>query len=179
MFDADGHAYVLGDGRNYSAQMFENAGAEPAADNCLLRIRAGETDFDPDYYFSIPELTGGLEAITELETAEQGSGIGFVKIFHPDELPAGVEPVDFAFWDENAHQLWRLELGDAPSIAPVEGAPFSAIGFPGVATRGRLYLGESEDAGANSTVYEVDPSTNTMTPAFTMDGYFYGVHALQ
>lgn len=178
VFGADGHAYVLGDGRNYSAQMFENAGAAPAADNCVLRIPAGGTDFDPDYAFTIPELTGGLEAITELETAEQGSGVGFVKIFYPDELPADVEPVDFAFWDYNAHQLWRIELGDAPSMKPVEGAPMSAVGFPGVATRGLLYLGESEDMGANSTVYEVDPTTNEMSPAFTMDGYFYGVHAL-
>jgi hypothetical protein len=178
VFGPDGHAYVVGDGRNYSAQMFENAGAEPAADNCILRIAPGASDFDPDYYFAIPSLTGGLEIITELDTAEQGSGVGFLKVFDPEQLPAGIEPVDFDFWNYNAHKLWRLDLGDEPSMKPVEGAPFSAIGFTGVATRGRLYLGESEDAGANSTVYEVDPSTNTMSAAFTMDGYFYGAHAL-
>lgn len=178
VFSPDGHAYVLGDGRNYSAQMFENAGADPAPDNCLLRIAPGETSFDPEFYVPIPSLTGGLEAITELDTASASSGLGFVKIFDPDKLPAGVEPIDFEFWDENAHRMWRLELGDEPVATPVDGAPYSAIGFPGVATEGRLYIGESEDGGATSQIYAIDPEANTMAPVFTMDGYFYGAHAL-
>lgn len=178
VFDEAGYGYVLGDGRNYSVQMFANAQGIAAPDNCLLRIPPGGTDFEEGFYASIPSLTGGLEAITELETAEQGTGIGFAKIFHPDRLPEGVEPVDFEFWDYNAHQTWRIELGDEPRAVPVQGAPFSALGFSGVATRGVLYIGQSEDGGGSSTVYAIDPTANTMSVAFTMDGYFYGAHAL-
>jgi len=179
VFGSDGHGYVMGDGRNYSIQMFANALGTAVPENCLLRLAAGSTDFDPDYYVSVPSLTGGLEAITELETSEQGSGYGFVKMFYPEELPDGVEPVDFEFWNHNAHKAWRIELGDQPSAEPVEGAPFSAIGFSGVATEGHLYVGESEDGGAHTQVYVIDPEANTMTPSFTMDGYFYGAHALR
>lgn len=179
VFDEAGYGYVMGDGRNYAIQMIANAQGLPAPENCLLRIPPGGTDFEEGFYASIPALTGGLEVITELETAEQGTGVGFAKIFHPDRLPEGVEPVDFEFWGYNAHQTWRIELGDEPRAMPVEGAPFSAVGFSGVATEGVLYVGESEDGGASTTVYGIDPVANRMDVAFTMDGYFYGAHALR
>jgi hypothetical protein len=178
IFDRDGYAYVMGDGRTYSAQMFANAAGKPAPENCLLRIAPGETDFEKDFFYTIPSLTHGLEAIGELETAAQGTGIGFAKMFYPDKLPEGVEPVDFEFWDEPAHKLWRLELADPPTAREVDGMPFSAIGFSSVAAGGKLYSGESLDNGATSDIYETDPETNTGKLKFKMDGYFYGVFGL-
>lgn len=178
VFDADGYAYVMGDGRTYSIQMFAHASGTAVPENCILRIAPGETDFEEDWVVTVPSLTGGLEAITELATAVQGSGIALAKMFYPDELPAGVEPIDFEFWSHNAHRMWRIELGDTPTAVPVEGAPLSAIGFTGVASGGLYYQGESEDGGGTSSVYVVDPQANTMAPLFTMDGYFYGTYPL-
>jgi hypothetical protein len=178
VFDADGYAYVMGDGRNYSIQMFAHAAGEPVPENCILRIAPGETDFEEDWVVAVPSITGGLEAITELATAVQGSGVALAKMFYPDELPDGVEPIDFEFWGLNAHRMWRIELGDTPTAVPVEGAPLSAIGFAGAASAGLYYQGESEDGGGTTTVYVVDPQANTMAPLFTMDGYFYGTYPL-
>jgi len=178
VFDEAGYGYVLGDGRNYSIQMFANASGGTAPENCLLRIPPGGTDFEADYYYTISSLTGGREAITEIDTAQQGSGLGFVKIFYPEELPPGVEPVDFEFWDHRAHKMWRFELADPPTATEVDGAPFSAIGFDGSTVDGKLFTGESLDNGATSDVYEMDPVTNTARPRFTMDGYFYGLYEL-
>ncbi len=178
VFDDDGYGYVMGDGRNYSIHMYANAAEEDADDNCLLRIAPGETDFEDDYYYTIKSLTGGVESITELETGSQGSGIGFAKMFYPDELPEGVEPVDFGFWSESAHKMWRIVLADPPSAEAVEGAPFSAIGFNGSAFNGFLYSGESTDGGATTDIYEMDPVANTATIRFSMDGYFYGLYEL-
>jgi hypothetical protein len=178
VFGDDGHAYVMGDGRNYAIQMFANASGGSAPPNCLLRIAAGATDFDPAYFHTITSLTGGREAIGELETARQGSGVGFAKMFHEDQLPEGVEPVDFAFWGERAHKMWRLELGDEPTAVEVDGAPFSALGFEGTPVDGHLFTGESLDEGATSDVYEIDPDSNRATLRFTMDGYFYGLYEL-
>jgi hypothetical protein len=177
VFDADGYAYVMGDGRNYSIQMFANAGGGTAPDNCLLRIPPGGTDFEAGYYYKIPSLTGGLQSITELETARQGSGLGFAKMFYPDQLPPGVEPVDFAFWNERAHKMWRLRLADPPVAEVVQDIPFSAIGFEGSVLDGYLFTGESPD-GATSEVFEIDPETNRARPRFTMDGYFNGLYKL-
>lgn len=81
VFDRAGYGYVMGDGRNYSIQMFANASGENAPENCLLRIAPGASTFEPDYHFTIPSLTGGVESIDELQTGRQGSGYGFSKMF--------------------------------------------------------------------------------------------------
>lgn len=177
VFDAAGYGYVMGDGRTYSSHMFANARGETAAPNCILRIPPGGTDFETDYYYAIPSLTGGLESITELETASQGSGLAFAKMFYPDQLPDGVEPVDFGFWSVPAHKFWRIELADPPRAEVVEDIPFSTVGFTGSALAGSLFVGESDD-GAVTEVYEIDPEANRATPRFTMDGYFYGLFEL-
>lgn len=175
----DGYAYVMGDGRNYSIHMFANAaGAEPPPSNCLLRIAPGATDFEEGWHHEIPALTGGYESITELETPRQGSGWGFTKLFYPEELPAGVEPVDFAFWNEPAHRMWRIDLGETPTAEPVEGIPFSTVGFAGSSVDGHLYTGESPDQ-STSIVYEIDPETNTATERFRIQGLFYALHRLE
>ena len=177
VFDDAGNAYVMGDGRNYSIQMFANARGEEAPDNCILRIPSGETDFEEDYYYSVPSLTGGLQSISEMETGRQGSGIGFAKMFYPEELPEGVEPVDFDFWGVPAHKMWRIELADPPSAREVTGIPFSTIGFGGTAFGGKLYSGESPD-GNTTDVFEIDPESGTATLRFSMDGYFDGLYDL-
>lgn len=178
VFAPDGYGYVMGDGRTYSVQMFANAANEPAPENCLLRIAPGETDFDEGFYHTIPSLTGGLDAITELDTARQGGGVGFVKMFDPRQLPDDVKPVDFTFWSYPAHKMWRIELKDEPVAEEVEGLPYSAVGFDGSAFRSKLYTGESLDLGGTSEVYEMDPETNQGRLRFKMDGYFYGLYEL-
>ena len=177
VFDEAGYAYVMGDGRNYSVHMYANALGGAAPDNCLVRIPPGATDFEAGYYHTIPSLTDGLQSITELETGRQGSGIGFAKMFYPTELPPGVEPVDFEFWNHPAHKMWRIELADPPTAREVEGIPFSTVGFSGSMFNGRLYSGESPD-GNSTDVFEIDPASGTAQRRFTMDGFFSGLHEL-
>lgn len=173
LFDEAGYGYVMGDGRNYSAQMFANAAGTDVASNCLLRLPPGGLDFEQDYAVEVKSITGGYESIAELEVASQGSGEAFTWLFYPEQLPAGVEPVDFGFWSYPAFKLWQLSMGDEPVAREVEGLPFGVLGFPGAAADGRLYagLGDTE----TSVIYEVDPETSTATERFTMDGYFYGL----
>ncbi len=173
----DGYGYVMGDGRNYTIQMAANAAGETPPENCLLRIKEGATEFDEDFFFTIPSLTGGLESATELETAEQGTGIAFAKMFYPDELPEGVEAVDFGFWGEKVFKMWRIELGDEPQAVEVDGLPFASMGFSSTELDGKLYTGESPD-GATTEIYEVDPETNAGVKKFTMDGQYYGLYRL-
>lgn len=176
VFDAQGYGYVMADGRSYSIQMYANAAGQQAPVNCLLRIAPGQTTFEKDYYFTIPSLTGGPESIGELDTAKNGTGIAFAKMFHRDQLPAGMEPVDFKFWNEKTTKMWRLELGNPPTAKPVEGAPFASLGFTPVALDGFYYSGESPNGGQTTDVYQIDPATNVATVKFKIDGYFYGIY---
>ncbi|HMI85428.1 MAG TPA: hypothetical protein VK550_15135 [Polyangiaceae bacterium] len=177
VFDDAGYGYVMGDGRNYATQMFANASGGSAPENCLLRIAPGANQFEPGYFYTIPSLTGGRESISELETVTQDTGIAFAKMFYPDKLPPGVEPVNFEFWNHPAHKMWRLHLGSPPTAEEVQGIPFSAIGFEGGVVAGKLYTGESPD-GSASDVYETDPMTNTAVLRFKMDGYFNALYEL-
>lgn len=175
-FDEEGYGYVMGDGRTYSIQMYANAAGEPTPENCIIRIPPGETDFEEEFFVTVKSLTGGLESITELGTARQGSGTAFSKMFYPDRLPVDVEPIDFNFWNEAAHKLWTLELGDNPTAREVEGMPFAEVGFTANAMGGRLYAGETTNG--RSEVYEIDPDTNAGTKRFEMEGYLFGIHAV-
>jgi hypothetical protein len=177
-FDAAGYAYVMGDGRNQSMQVFAAANGQPTVKNCLLRIPPGATDFDPDYFYEIPALTGGLDAMTELEAADLTSGVGFSMMMYPERLPSGLDLVNFEHWDQPAYKLWRIELADPPVAEEVQGANFSVVGFSGSGIGGKLYSPESVD-GVESSVYEIDPVSNTATKKFTMDGYFAGLYPIE
>lgn len=170
-FDAKGYAYVMGDGRNQSMQVFAEASGEKSVPNCLLRIAPGETDFEKDYFVQIPSLTGGLDSMTELEAADMDSGIAFTMMKYEDRIPKDLDRVEFEHWSVPAYKMWRITLGDEPKAEEVEGANFSVVGFGGSAINGKLYSSESED-GSESTVYEIDPVANTSTEKFTMDGYY-------
>lgn len=175
VFDDAGYGYVVGDGRNYVIHMYANKAGGTAPDNCILRIPPGGTDFEANYFYTIPSLTGGLQSSTELETAIQGSGIGFAKMFYPDRLPAGVEPFTLGLWDHNAHKMWRIELKDPPTAREVQDIPFSRVGFIGSMLDGKLYSGETQD-GRSTDVFEIDPVSGTARKRFTMQGYFNGLY---
>lgn len=176
VFAPDGYAYVMGDGRNLSAQVIAASGGPPAEPTCLLRIPPGGTDFDPDWHVEIPSLTGGLNAATELEHVVQGNGIGYTWMFHPELLPEGFEIVDFEFWTFPVFELWQIELGETPSARPVADVPFGILGFQGAAVDGKLHVGVGDPQ--RSVVYEVDADTAMGTPRFEMDGYLYGLFDL-
>jgi hypothetical protein len=192
VFAPDGDAYVMADGRNWSAQLFATVAGQPVPPTCLLRIRAGATAFDPDFLVTLPSLTGGLDAATELETADNGAGVAYARMFRPEALPRGVEiGADFAFWGYRAFEMWRLDFANAaasgaPRAVAVAGLPLSSLGFEGSTVDGKLYLGDSPDY-VSSTIYELDPAAPAATsqpadgvrPLFEMEGAFYGLHRLR
>ncbi|MEL6341301.1 MAG: hypothetical protein AAFQ65_15460 [Myxococcota bacterium] len=179
VFDEEGYAYVLGDGRNNIINLFAELRSDDPVDTCILRIAPGETDFETDYFYTIPSLTDGRQAISELIGATPDGGTGFARIYYPERVPDDV-PVDltYEFWDAPAHRVWRIELDDPPTAEVVEGLPFAAVGFVGSAVDGRLYSGESPD-NVTSDVFEVAPSDAAAQVRFTMDGLFEGLYSLR
>jgi hypothetical protein len=178
VFDERGYGYVMGDGRNQSMQAFAAFHEEKVVPNCLLRIAPGEHEFEEDYFFTIPELTGGLDSMTSLETASVNSGVGFAMMKYEDRIPEGTGRVDFAYWSVPAYKTWRLVFGDEPRAEVVNGANFSVVGFGGNAVDGKLYVSESDD-GSKSTVFEIDPETNQAQRKFTAEGYVSAILPLK
>jgi len=178
IFDSNGYGYVMGDGRNQSMQTFAAFRDEPVVPNCLLRMPPGKIEFEQDFFFEIPELTGGLDSMTELEAPSVNSNYAFTMMKYEDRIPEGLDRLDFAHWDVPAYKMWRITLGDEPQVEVVKGSNFSVIGFSSSATAGKLYSPQSDD-GSTSVVYEVDPETNTSVQKFTMEGYFAGLYALE
>lgn len=178
VFDAAGYGYALGDGRNYMDHAYAAAHGQPTPKpTCILRIPPGGTDFEQSFYHSVPSLTGGRDAISELDDARPRSGLAFSLIFHPEKLPAGMTANSFDFWNEPAHKMWRIKLGDTPIAEEVQGFPFTQLGFEAAALDGKLYVGQTDD-GVRAQVYEIDPDTNTATKKFTTEGYFNALFRL-
>lgn len=176
-FASDGYTYVLGDGRNQSMQEFAAAKGKKSVPNCLLRIAPGETDFEEDFFYEIPSLTGGLDCMTELEGASVESDYAFTRLQYPDRIPDDVDRTMFEHWDVPAYKAWRIKLGDEPKAEEVKGANFTVVGFNGSGVDGKLYSSESED-GSESTVFELDPEKNTSVEKFRMQGYFSGIYPI-
>ncbi|QSQ19462.1 hypothetical protein JY651_29595 [Pyxidicoccus parkwayensis] len=177
-FDSRGYAYVMGDGRNQSMQVFAAASGKSSVPNCLLRIAPGATDFQDDWFYEIPSLTGGLDSMTELEAPSVNGGVGFTMMKYEDRIPTNLDRVNFEHWTVPAYKMWRITLGDTPKAEEVQGANYSVVGFSGSGVDGKFYTSESED-GSESTVFELDPATNTAVQKFTMDGYFSGLMPIE
>jgi hypothetical protein len=77
---------------------------------CVLRIAPGEQTFDPGYYVSMLELTGGRAAGQLVLGA---SGRAFLLALHTDLLaePLGPDSELFAPYEAAAWRWWSVELG--------------------------------------------------------------------
>lgn len=179
VFPADGYAYVMGDGRNQSLQMFARAAGQPITKNCILRIAPGETDFQASFFVDVPSLTGGVDSMTELTPVQDNSATAFSLMFYPDQLPAGVTATNYDYWSLPVHKAWNITLGDVPTAKVVENAPFSAIGFTAVPMEGKLYQGGAPGSDGLSEVYAIDGATNAVGGVvFKMEGYLSGLFPL-
>jgi hypothetical protein len=134
----------------------------------------GKIEFEKDFFFEIPELTGGLDSMTELQGASVDANYAFTMMKYEDRIPEDADRLNFEHWNVPAYEMWRITLGDEPSAEVVKGANFSVIGFGPSGIDGKLYDPESDD-GSTSIVYEIDPEKNTSTKKFTMQGYFAGL----
>ncbi len=173
-FDSKGYGYVMGDGRNQSMQTFAASRGDAVVPNCLLRMPPGKIEFEKDFFFEIPELTGGLDSMTELQGASVDANYAFTMMKYEDRIPEDADRLNFEHWNVPAYEMWRITLGDEPSAEVVKGANFSVIGFGPSGIDGKLYDPESDD-GSTSIVYEIDPEKNTSTKKFSMQGYFAGL----
>lgn len=149
--DANGDIYVQARGNR------DIGGSSPSG---ILRIRAGQTDFDPDYFFDLDDALGG-----------PGYGI----THFPDE------GVTFTFraedpgdrWEFNGpnHRMYRIDLASRASLGPVDGVPLTNGSSTQIMRRfesGHVHFVVSSDD--EDAVYTYDVASGDVDRAFTMTG---------
>jgi hypothetical protein len=104
-----GHAYWFAD---HDASMEWSVQQRAAPHDCALRLRAGESAFDPGWELDLTARTGGRSAVASVPAS--GSSV-WVKVFEPSAVsePIPVSEIDYTL------KAWRWGLLDVESDAPV------------------------------------------------------------
>ncbi len=173
---ADGTVYVAADGRSFLAQIVAMGAMQTPPPTCVLRILPGALDFDTAFLTDVPALTEGKELATALWTVTPG--VAYARLFHEEDVPEGTMAYGTGFWSVPAFRLWRFTLGDTIAAEEVSGLPAAIIDFGGSEVDGHFYIGTATPA-QETTVYEVDPATNTASVRFTMQGLLREIHRLR
>lgn len=113
-FMADsGHAYWFAD---HDASIEHSLKPGDTPHDCALRLRAGETTFDPDWELDLTSRTGGLSAVASVPAG--GSSV-WVKVFEPSAVPAAL-PLEDIDWSLSSLPTWRWGLLDVEADRPVQ-----------------------------------------------------------
>ncbi|MEM1416256.1 MAG: hypothetical protein AAGH15_15215 [Myxococcota bacterium] len=154
----EGDLYVIGDN---GAGVYGVFGDNDLGPPCLLRIRAGEDDFDPDYYVDLRALTGAAEVarITGLPNGQAAVRAVLPEV-DPDSVDNPIQLTLAEIWD------WTLIDVTEPSARSL-GIPPSAATFPPFTVDDQLVLIREAFAGF-STFYLVDDGV--VTESVTADG---------
>lgn len=168
---ANGDVYFLGDnGFNL---------IDPFTEACVVRIEAGELDFDPDYLFQPSSAMSGCGAFTppgapmpltqECQTSELVQVEGTTAITYPlfaDQLDP-TNPASVAF--DPVRRPWLIDLeAQTAEPAPIESIPFTR-GAPRFEVDDELWIGISSSF-EQMDVYSINPSTNSSMLEFTTEG---------
>lgn len=113
---------------------------------CILRIRAGEQDFDPEYILRLEEVVGDRTSMGLADGA--APGIGYVQVIDEDKLAwADVKDED-TFWGEAVWDWWKVDLATGEAERDTE-IPISAPFMTSYQVDGRRYV--ARQTGDNSS----------------------------
>lgn len=162
MTTPDGDSYFFSSWENAYARVFSDG--EAGVPDCALRVRKGETTFDPAWYLDISERTGGRPADGILPGG--GSTI-WLRAYHADEVdekPSEFEQLDTAA----AWQWYKLDVErDDPAEENSE-RPFSAHGTSGFEVHGRSFATVPNEDYSESELLELEG--DKLVPVATVVG---------
>lgn len=157
-FDDQGDFYVIGD---TSQGVYEVFGPEAVPDACLLRLPAGGSEFDPDFFERMGDLTenpyfAGLIGTPERTLLTRG----FAPDFDLSGLSTPGEYFDAQGW------LWQLIDLDAETHTSIE-LPPHVHSFGPFSVAGEFYLPQFSDEDQQTVLYRLNgtkPVESITTP---------------
>ncbi|MFA0964125.1 DUF4374 domain-containing protein [Roseivirga sp. BDSF3-8] len=145
----------------------------PSKPSGILRINAGETEFDENYFFNFEQASGGYK-INDMVYA--GNGKAVVRMVVEDNVLWGT----YAPNTENPMCRTAVVDLEAMTVTEVQEIPLhgGSWGMAHLVHDGHVYLNISNASGAN--IYIVDPETATAQKGATIEGnYAKGIFHLE
>ena len=170
-FDDNGDVYY-GTSVNYPfyAHAAEPARRAAARPSCILRIRAGEQVFDPDYRASVADMTGGLQGMGLTDAAIPGTA--YVQVIDETVLSWSAVADEDTFWETPAWSWWKVDLRSGEAVID-PALPVSAPYMTSYDVDGVRYV--ARQTGDNqSRLYEL-ATDGSHRPSFTSIGSIRGV----
>jgi hypothetical protein len=140
----NGDTYWFSD--NYNAYSRIVWGDDHGVPDCALRLRKGESSFDPDWSLEIDERTDGAPAVGVIAGADSTM---WLRVFQKDALstpPEDIDSVDTA----SAWQWYSLDLADDGAAVEDDSRPLSSHGAFATYSGGRSFT-TIENAGYTET----------------------------
>jgi hypothetical protein len=125
-----------------------------APHDCALRLRAGETTFDPDWELDLTTRTGGVSAIAAVPA---GASRIWMKVFEASAMPEPI-PAAQVNW---GWQVWRWALMDVESDAPLvpeQAADLVVYYGDPITVDRRSFTPASNDDFSETTLVELTPA---------------------
>lgn len=125
----------------------------------VVRIKAGATDFDPNYYYNLEEQSGGA---------------GFLRCWHAGGNYFLLRMYDRPF-SEKGYVANRLAIfdGDSGRLTYISGLPdpgiISDFGKTPYVAGGCIYMPVMTEAEESAAIYKIDPAAATATKGVTLD----------
>jgi hypothetical protein len=145
-------------------------GSDVAAAPCLLRVKAGDSGFDPDYTVD-PASIGGYAAGG---LVSGGGNAAYIKVLDETALPP-IRAEDFnAVWSGAVWQWWRFELGSSRVATPVTSLPLSNGGGGELSVDGKTYVRNTDADFSRTTLLDMSADGDPIEQ-LSLRGYPYGI----
>jgi hypothetical protein len=149
-------------------------GSDVAAAPCVVRVKAGQSTFDPDYF--VPAASIGGFAAGGLVGG--GGNVAYLKVLNEAALPP-IRPEDFdAVWGGAVWQWWRVELGATLTAEQVEGLPPGSGGGGELYVDGKAYVRNAATDFSNTTLLDMGDGDGPREQ-LSLRGFPYGIVRLR
>jgi hypothetical protein len=160
----NGDLYFGSDTYAVSLDLINSSAAPPG---CLLRMKAGQNVFDPDYFVPITTLTGGKPGGAAVPASDGGF---WIRVF--DESLSPITPATSAteVLAAAAWSWWKVDPSSGNGAATKSAFAPSAGEVKSFTAGGSTYAGDSSDAYAHATLLDMtsgaDPIAGAIVSGF-------------
>ncbi len=153
---------------SFSGKIYQTPGYDYRP-TCLLRINAGQDDFDPNFFVSFPDLLGGRECPRWYPVNGRYSYCTAVQLADL-KAAANTSNVNGEIWKIDLEMRTAKKVADLPDTTP-----FITLGYPDGPDS--ILVGVAAVAGQfdRSLVYRLVPASDGVTKVFEVNGLFRGL----